>query len=243
MRHLKAHHEGHWGVTLKPRLIRLNSGWVESLVLYRDGLRVLVERESVPAGTVFEEDSAPGESWDPYVLAPGCRIVSLSHDELAGTLQHLLDAHHAAMSIAGRRKPQPGILRAHSPGIELYLDQVLNQPAPGAPTHQRERFIEGQQRDLVVSRYERDQRARQACLAHHGTSCSVCGMSFQERYGDSMKGFIHVHHLTPLSHIGEEYEVDPVRDLVPVCPNCHEFLHGSDPPLHPDEARSRLRSG
>ena len=34
-----------------------------------------------------------------------------------------------------------------------------------------------------------------------------------------------VHHIKPLSEINEEYEVDPINDLIPVCPNCHAMLH------------------
>jgi 5-methylcytosine-specific restriction protein A len=48
---------------------------------------------------------------------------------------------------------------------------------------------------------------------------------FEQCYGEVAKGFIHVHHLRPLSEIGEEYEVDPIADLRPVCPNCHAVLH------------------
>lgn len=34
-----------------------------------------------------------------------------------------------------------------------------------------------------------------------------------------------VHHREPLSEVRETHEVDPIRDLVPVCPNCHAMLH------------------
>ncbi|MEG0771017.1 MAG: HNH endonuclease, partial [Clostridia bacterium] len=44
-------------------------------------------------------------------------------------------------------------------------------------------------------------------------------------YGEIGKDFIHVHHLKPLNEIGEEYIVNPVNDLIPVCPNCHAMLH------------------
>lgn len=50
-------------------------------------------------------------------------------------------------------------------------------------------------------------------------------MSFDETYGMFAKDFIHVHHIKPLSEINEEYEVDPINDLIPVCPNCHAMLH------------------
>jgi predicted HNH restriction endonuclease len=53
----------------------------------------------------------------------------------------------------------------------------------------------------------------------------VCGFDFVAAYGELGDGFIHVHHVRPLSDIGEEYEVDPIKDLRPVCPNCHAMIH------------------
>ena len=44
-------------------------------------------------------------------------------------------------------------------------------------------------------------------------------------YGERGVGFIHVHHLKPLSEISKEYEVDPIGDLRPLCPNCHAMIH------------------
>ena len=55
--------------------------------------------------------------------------------------------------------------------------------------------------------------------------CSVCGTDFHKMYGELGKGFIHVHHIVPISMIGKEYKLDPIKDLVPVCPNCHAMLH------------------
>jgi 5-methylcytosine-specific restriction protein A len=52
-------------------------------------------------------------------------------------------------------------------------------------------------------------------------------MSFEERYGPEAAGIIHVHHVVPLSEIGERYEVDPIKDLRPVCPNCHTVIHAT----------------
>lgn len=40
-----------------------------------------------------------------------------------------------------------------------------------------------------------------------------------------MKHAVHVHHKTPLAEIGHDYEVDPVNDLIPVCPNCYTAIH------------------
>lgn len=38
-----------------------------------------------------------------------------------------------------------------------------------------------------------------------------------------------MHHVVDLASIDEEYEVDPIEDLRPVCPNCHAMLHKKKP--------------
>jgi hypothetical protein len=86
-------------------------------------------------------------------------------------------------------------------------------------------FIEGAVRHVLVNAYERDPEARAACLAHYGATCIICGFDFGATYGAFASGFIHVHHVRPLSEIAREYEVDPVADLRPVCPNCHAAIH------------------
>ena len=104
-----------------------------------------------------------------------------------------------------------------------------------------ERYWEGAVRRIAVDAYERDPRARRACLKHHGLTCCVCGFDFAVAYGDLGKGFIHVHHLKQLSDIGSEYEVDPITDLVPVCPNCHAMLHKRNPPMAPEDLRITMK--
>ncbi|GHW15769.1 MULTISPECIES: HNH endonuclease [Vibrio] len=90
--------------------------------------------------------------------------------------------------------------------------------------------IEGASISVKVNRFERNYQARLSCLAHHGVNCKVCNINFSDFYGDIGAGFIHVHHITPLSDIKQEYVVDPIKDLVPVCPNCHAMLHRKVPP-------------
>lgn len=78
---------------------------------------------------------------------------------------------------------------------------------------------------MLANRCERDPLARRRCVAHYGLTCVVCEFNFGAAYGPAADGFIHVHHLKPLSEIGSEYMVDPVADLRPVCPNCHAVIH------------------
>jgi hypothetical protein len=101
---------------------------------------------------------------------------------------------------------------------------------------------EGSVQQILVNRYERDPRARARCIDHYGTKCDVCGFDFAAKYGEAMAGFIHVHHLKPLSAIGKGYRVHPVRDLRPVCPNCHAVAHRREPPYSLDEVRDFIHS-
>lgn len=95
--------------------------------------------------------------------------------------------------------------------------------------NEKEKYYEGAVARVTVNRYERDDDARAKCIEHHGLECSVCGFDFEKVYGDIGVGFIHVHHLKPISNIGQEYHIDPIKDLRPVCPNCHAMLHKKKP--------------
>ena len=86
-------------------------------------------------------------------------------------------------------------------------------------------LVEGAASQELVTVYERNPEARRRCIAAHGSICCVCGFSFSAVYGVEFAGFIHVHHLRPVSEAGGEYAVDPVEDLRPVCPNCHAIIH------------------
>jgi len=93
---------------------------------------------------------------------------------------------------------------------------------------------EGACTKVTVNRYERSPVNRAACIAAHGTVCNICGFDFSVFYGSLGHGYIEVHHRIPVSQMGANYIVDPVRDLIPLCANCHATLHRTDPPLEPD---------
>jgi len=101
-------------------------------------------------------------------------------------------------------------------------------------------FPEGGRRAIIVNAYERSDQARKECILHHKVSCVVCGFNFEQRYGKLGEGFIHVHHIVEISKIGKKYEVDPKKDLCPVCPNCHAMLHRGDKVLDIAELKALL---
>jgi 5-methylcytosine-specific restriction protein A len=50
-----------------------------------------------------------------------------------------------------------------------------------------------------------------------------------------------VHHREPVSGLAPGTIIDPVKDLIPICSNCHAMLHRSKPPLAPEVLRDMLR--
>lgn len=103
-----------------------------------------------------------------------------------------------------------------------------------------EYYPEGSRQSVLVNKYERNTRAREKCIEYHGVICKACGFDFEENYGEVGEGFIHVHHIVPVAEIGESYQVDPINDLIPVCPNCHSMIHKRKPPYSINEIREML---
>lgn len=114
-------------------------------------------------------------------------------------------------------------------GMILALANIIPLKEPDNATMTSR--TEGNAKKTFVTRYERNPVNRTLCLAIKGCSCSVCEMNFKETYGLLGAGFIHVHHAVPVSQMGEDYKVDPEKELFPVCPNCHAMLHRVDPPM------------
>lgn len=94
-----------------------------------------------------------------------------------------------------------------------------------------EEFNEGELKHVTTNRYERNREAREKCIALKGCRCAVCGIDFKETYGEIGEGFIHVHHVMPISSKGKDYKLNIENDLVPVCPNCHAMMHRNNPPF------------
>jgi len=119
------------------------------------------------------------------------------------------------------------------------------QTEPGIPLTEElvdtSGLMEGAFRRVAINAYERNPEARRQCIAHYGAVCCICGFDFGKEYGDIAKGFIHVHHLRSLSELKAEYEVDPIKDMRPVCPNCHAVLHLGGKSFSIEEVKLFLR--
>lgn len=132
--------------------------------------------------------------------------------------------------------------KAFSPGVVKYLNKLkYDIPFPKywiiEPNYQKssaiifndefeeEIFEEGKLKKIFVNRFERNKKARDACIKLKGSACIICLFDFKKKYGEIGKNYIHVHHLIPLAMIKDNYKIIPSEDLIPVCPNCHAMIH------------------
>jgi predicted HNH restriction endonuclease len=121
---------------------------------------------------------------------------------------------------------------ANAPEHDISLPEEIHDP---------EKYLEGSVKAIAVNAYERNLKARAACIKHFGLACVVCGFDFKAVYGGIGTGFIHVHHIVPLAEIGKQYELDPIKDLRPVCPNCHAIIHRTQPARTVEQLKTQLR--
>jgi len=100
---------------------------------------------------------------------------------------------------------------------------------------------EGRPVEKSYTHYERNLKLRRLCLLSYGCSCQICGFNFEGFYGPIGKHVIQVHHINPLGEIKEEHKVDPIKDMIPVCPNCHVMIHSRrNPCLAVDQIKEMI---
>ncbi len=117
--------------------------------------------------------------------------------------------------------------------LEDYLGLTIGFPHPDDPMLSRydpfETVVipqkEGKKKEYYISKYERNPENRRNAIKLHGTRCMACGFDFEAVYGKAGQNIIDVHHIRPLSDVGEETTINPEIDLVCVCSNCHRIIH------------------
>lgn len=120
-------------------------------------------------------------------------------------------------------------------------DYTNRLPTEVLPFEEGKLYKEGKVTEVFVNRYERNQKARAICIKHYKPICQGCGFDFGAVYGTIAQGFIHVHHLVSLADIGKFYAVDPIKDLIPLCANCHSVIHLTKPMLTIEQLKKLMK--
>lgn len=120
--------------------------------------------------------------------------------------------------------------------IDLKTINVTNKNNKQVSLEEENIQVEGRLTEVRILRHQRNRIARQKCLEASNYTCYVCGFNFEKTYGEIGKGFMEVHHKTPLSEYDEEHEI-PQSELCALCSNCHSMVHRNKEVLDVDELR------
>lgn len=100
--------------------------------------------------------------------------------------------------------------------------------------------VEGSVSKVLVTKRERSVRNRLLALQIHGYQCGTCRLRPLEVFGEALGGVLEVHHIEPVSELGEPRPYDPSTDLIPLCPTCHRMIHTVNPPYTPQQLKEML---
>jgi hypothetical protein len=247
--------KGEWGTTPFNDGFRVNVGWTEIITVHDDTIALVV---------VAEDDLQLGSSREVrisrrtgkgsrgfYRSIPGSVRVELPLRSVSQLEKHLTQLEprlREAVRLAARWSSSPSVKKGHRQALTEAIARAAGTRLPDAgheaamPTVSKNlALMEGALERVIGMRYKRRRELRADCIAHHGTNCKVCDFSFAQQFGPIGKGFIHVHHLTPIASRKRARLVDAKRDLIPVCPNCHAMLHSAGPPRTVDELKELIR--
>jgi len=248
--------DGRWGVSHGEDRLRVNVGWTEIFTATPEDIRLVVTPDKtglvgLPSGVTVERGR---DRRGFYPSVPGSVLATITYStpaRIRRVAARLRPALFEAIRLAARRRAGHGVRAGHNPWAVDRLATALGckLPTPGFAKEQLGHrvvsrstdLVEGALRRMMASRFERSAAARARCIEYYGAECSACGLSFERMYGSRGRGFIHVHHVTPLATTRRRDQVDPMKDLRPVCPNCHAMLHRDAQPLSIAKLQSILR--
>jgi len=187
----------------------------------RESFRTFTNKGLVPAST---------SAWE--------RRVSVDPRDTSDSVGTLISTNEESTKIGNAPIHVLDVLSAAGWIIGYALIEESVKILPGPDDTLEVGFPEGDRTSVQVNKYERDPRNRARAIQIHGSDCMVCGMNFGEEYGPVAVGYIHVHHTVPLSQLGPNYSIDPAKELVPLCANCHAAAHRRNPPFTIEELRS-----
>lgn len=105
------------------------------------------------------------------------------------------------------------------------LIKVLEEDLDSEKSEEENYYSDGATKYYHGKRYERNILNRKKAIEAHGLTCFGCNFNFEEVYGERGKDFIEIHHIKLLSSLEREMIINPAKDLVPVCSNCHRMIH------------------
>src|ERR1035437_7054915 len=114
-------------------------------------------------------------------------------------------------------------------GAAFFESVARTLPDATPENEEREVYPQTENRKAVVSHLQRERSRLLATETkiRDDYVCQVCGLRFEDAYGELGEGFAEAHHRIPLNRLNGKVRTR-VEDLATVCANCHRMLHRMD---------------
>lgn len=123
-------------------------------------------------------------------------------------------------------------LTEHQDKMEVFDEDIL--------------ITEGSSEYVLSKKIKRSVKLRNYAIEYYldvrgNISCDICGFDFEYVYGEPAAGYIEMHHLEPVyMYKGDDIQKtieDAIKNLLPVCANCHRVIHRTRPPYEISDVR------
>jgi len=166
----------------------------------------------------------------PFIDIVMSRIIAGTKEKITNSINEINIEEHEQKDFTLKHDFEVTIIELIKEESQNQLDQSLDKEeflsllidesyGERSFAYEQQILLEGIRKEITTNIYERNPIARQKCLEHYGYTCKVCDKSMDQIYGEDAKYIIEVHHIVPLSQIGKQYIIDPIKDLIPVCQN------------------------
>ena len=85
------------------------------------------------------------------------------------------------------------------------------------------------------------EKAKALCIEYYGAICDLCGFDYGYTYGEAFENQIQVHNIHAQDEVEVVQDTDPIKDLIPVCHNCHQIIHSQNPPVSVEQMRKMIK--
>lgn len=216
-------------------------------VINKDDIRLTIVAEPQKYGKQFVETINMSNKWkrtlfSNYWLNIGVKNITLKINEIPINQESFIEDKSNWNSFLLRYSISPFYENSEEKDSKI-VDAIISVIAMVLTIcdYSIDGLEEGEKTLTMSQKYERNPINRKLCLLNKGYTCSVCGFNFEKEYGEIGKEFIEVHHSLQVSKMGAGHIVDPIKELFPVCPNCHSMLHKKDPPFSIDELKEIIK--
>jgi len=136
--------------------------------------------------------------------------------------------------------------------IVIRIEKIIRENIIDNSYNDEQKYFEGKINSRVkeVFTLSRNALARKKCLEYYfpdnkNYNCILCGFEFEKQYGSLGKNFIEVHHIeshTTKSKTEGKHEINPIKELIPICSNCHTIIHREKPAISIEKMKEILRT-